>query len=224
MRVHRASFAAAILFLYSTDLCAETAASEWTEVARSPEVTVYRKEFADSPIHAYRADAQLAAALDKVVAVVVDTKRRPEWAERVREATVLQQISATEHIEHVVTRVPWPLKDRDFVVQTKLIPDRASKTLRIEVRSVEHPKAPETGKYVRGIIHRADFVLKATEQGKATEVKSESHVDPKGSIPSWIINLIQKSFPRKSVANLMKQAAKPDIVPHPLVAQFGLMN
>ncbi len=196
----------------------------WVEVARSPDVTVYRKEIPGDPLFAYRGDATISAPLDKVVSVVIDSNRRAEWAERVKEARILKENSPTDRIEYLVTRVPWPLKDRDFVLHTRIIPDRAAKTLRILVESTEYPEMPESSKYIRGYVKQADFVLSSIKSGKATRVLSESHVDPKGSIPSWVINMIQKSFPRKSVANLTKQVSRPDIVSSPLVAQYGLMQ
>ncbi len=199
-------------------------AEDWVEVAHSPEITVYRKEIPGDPLFAYRGDATISAPMDKVVSVVTDSNRRAEWAERVKEARILKQISPTERIEYLVTRVPWPLKDRDFVLHTRLIPDRTAKTLRILVESTDFSEMPENPKYVRGFVKQADFVLSSINGGKSTRVLSESHVDPKGSIPAWVINMIQKSFPRKSVANLTRQVSRPDIVSSPLVAEYGLMQ
>jgi len=197
---------------------------EWVEVSRSPEITVYRKEMPGSPIFAYRGEAEIQAPLDKVVAVVTDTERRTEWAERVKVARVVQRISPLEKIEYVATQVPWPLKDRDFVVHSRLIPDRQAKTLRIEVRSTETPLSPLMPNHVRGWIYRSDFVLRSVDEGRKTHISSETHLDPKGAVPAWIINFVQKSFPQKSVANLLKQAKRSDISSSRLVAEYDLMS
>ena len=44
-----------------------------------------------------------------------------------------------------------------------------------------------------------------------TKVEVEVVTDPKGMIPSWIINLVQKSWPVKSIRNLVERASKEDI-------------
>jgi hypothetical protein len=37
-------------------------------------------------------------------------------------------------------------------------------------------------------------------------------VDPKGSIPKWIFNMIQKKWPENTFKNVRKQVQKSDIV------------
>jgi hypothetical protein len=54
---------------------------------------------------------------------------------------------------------------------------------------------------------------------------AEVLADPKGSVAKWIVNLFQKSWPRKTIASLRRQVAKKDIVDQPrlkeLLAQKG---
>ena len=35
--------------------------------------------------------------------------------------------------------------------------------------------------------------------------------DPRGSVAKWIVNLVQKDWPHKTIASLRRQVAKPDI-------------
>ena len=44
-----------------------------------------------------------------------------------------------------------------------------------------------------------------------TKIEVEVITDPKGLIPTWIINMVQKSWPVKSIGNLVKRASQPDI-------------
>ena len=43
----------------------------------------------------------------------------------------------------------------------------------------------------------------------ATFVVVEMHTDPMGSIPSWLVNLVQKSWPLKTIQGLRSQVKKP---------------
>lgn len=197
---------------------------EWTEVAKSDIVTVYRKEVPGSSVYAYKGEARIAAPLDKVISIIFDTERRTEWAERVSVAKLIKKPSPFEKWEYFVTRVPWPLLNRDFVTHSTITPNKEKKTLTLYVKSEELPEYPEQKGLIRGMIHFARFEMKSVDGGKATELLAESHADPRGMIPAFVVNIIQKTFPQKTIANILKQAAKPDIVPHPIVAQYGLMD
>ncbi len=42
-------------------------------------------------------------------------------------------------------------------------------------------------------------------------------MDPKGSIPAWIVNRVQRTFPHKTLIGLLNQVKKPDIAEDPAV-------
>jgi hypothetical protein len=42
-------------------------------------------------------------------------------------------------------------------------------------------------------------------------------VDPRGSVPKFLVNMVQKSWPHKTITSLRKQVAKPDIKDEKLV-------
>ena len=46
---------------------------------------------------------------------------------------------------------------------------------------------------------------------KGTLVVAEVEVDPRGSVPKFIVNMVQKSWPHTTLMSLRKQVAKPDI-------------
>ena len=46
-----------------------------------------------------------------------------------------------------------------------------------------------------------------------TKVAVEVQTDPKGALPSWLINMIQKDWPYNSITSLTKQAQRENIVP-----------
>jgi hypothetical protein len=86
-------------------------------------------------------------------------------------------------------------------------------------RSVEDPERPERPDRVRAVIYDAVFTLKPVDGGKRTAIEAESHADPKGAIPKWIVNLYQKRLPRESLERLMTQVSQPGIPDHPLASQ-----
>ena len=84
--------------------------------------------------------------------------------------------------------------------------------------SVTDKLAPETDDYVRGHFKQGKFELTVAERKnkdgsvtKGTMVVAEVVVDPRGSVPTFIVNMVQKSWPHNTLMALRKQVAKPDI-------------
>ena len=136
----------------------------------------------------------------------------------------MRKLSENEHVHWTHVTTPIVLKDRDFVYAIKLELDPASKKVMLNYHSVYDSGAPKTN-YIRGEFKYGTFTLTSIEGGKKTRVLAEVLADPKGSVAKWIVNLFQKSWPRKTIASLRRQVAKKDIVDQPrlkeLLAQKG---
>src|SRR5262249_30983530 len=105
---------------------------------------------------------------------------------------------------------PFVMKDRDFVAHVWMEVDKKAKTLVLRYRSEDDPAAPKTDN-VRGDLINSRFVLTSLEGGKKTSLLAEIHADPKGSVPKWIVNLFQKSWPSDTFEGIRKQLTKPSI-------------
>jgi hypothetical protein len=145
--------------------------------------------------------------------VLVDVAHEKDWIDSVVEAKVLHKVSETEYIMYSHLGMPIPLSDRDLVTDVTLTLDSAARTLTVRMRSVSDPSAPQTG-YVRAQLKDSVFVLASIDGGKRTHVTAEIHCDPRGSVPSWIVNLFQRNWGYKTIASLRRQAAKPGVAVH----------
>lgn len=226
--LHRASllFLACVSLTLSPGVFASPtpikAVSEWQEVHHDDLVTVYRKEVEGSAILALKGTGQLDAPMGKILSVVMDAEHRAEWMEQVEEVEILKQISPTERIVYMHLDPPWPIKDRDVVIHEKVVIDKFAHKISMLLKSVEDPSRPEREDRVRAIIHQATFELTSADHGKQTAMIAESHADPKGSIPNFIVNLYQKSLPRKTLVRLLNRAHETHIPEHPLAREVAV--
>src|SRR5262249_16756273 len=131
---------------------------------------------------------------------------------KIVEAKDIRLISETERIEYNHTSAPWPVKDRDFVFRATVTMDRPKKQLLVHMQSVKDSLMPETSKNVSGEISEGNDVLTSIDNGTKTNLMVEIHADPKGSIPKWIVNLFQKSWPAHTLEGIQKQCAKADVL------------
>ena len=192
----------------------------WEKLSTDNGITVYRKDVEGSDVVSVRGEGDVDSSMAKVASVLADSPRKPEWMDKVVEAKLIRQINEYERVEYTHTAVPWPFKDRDFLVHSVAVPNEAAKQLVINLKSVDDPAMPEIGSYVRGSIFGSTFILTALDGGARTHVSVEIHADPSGGIPKWLVNLFQKSWPRKTLEGIRTQAAKADIPEHPKVKAF----
>jgi hypothetical protein len=188
----------------------EAPTSDWVKVDTNRGISIFRKEIPGDPVYAYKGEGTLHAPLGKIISVSLDVARQPEWVDRLEIAKILREPEPNHRIIYLKVDLPWPVSDRDFVIDARLVVDPIGKTAIYDIHSVEDPLAPPNKCCVRGQVHYNRVELKGLD-GVRTEVSAEAHVDPKGSIPKWIVNRIQKSFPKKSIEGMLKQVAKPDI-------------
>ena len=60
------------------------------------------------------------------------------------------------------------------------------------------------------------YKLTPVDDGKRCRVEVEIHTDPRGWLPSWLVNLIQKSWPLKTLRGIRQLIDKPYVVDYPL--------
>jgi START domain len=200
--------------------------TQWELFDEEDGVRCFRRDVAGTDVVALRGEGFVQAPIQRVASVIIDRKRATEWIDRLAKTKLLRQLSETESINWNHVKTPTPLKDRDFVVKTVLTTDPAKKRVTIRYHSVTDKLAPETDHYVRGHFHDGKFELTAVERTmkdgkkvKGTLVVAEVVVDPRGAVPTFIVNMVQKSWPHNTFTALRRQVAKPDIKEDARVAE-----
>ena len=201
-------------------------APAWQQFDQEDGILMFRRDVPGSDVVALRGEGFVAAPISRVASVLIDRKRATEWIDRLVKTKELRKISETESINWNHIRTPTPLKDRDFVFKTVLTTDPAKKQVLFSYYSVKDPAAPETDDYVRGSFQQGKFELtmasRKNKDGSVTRgtiVVAEVMVDPRGSVPTFMVNLVQRSWPFKTLTALRKQAAKPDMKDDPRVVE-----
>jgi hypothetical protein len=192
------------------------AGEKWELVGNKDDIVTYRREVAGSPVIAIRGEGVVEASILRVASVLMDTARLPQWMDRVAEARRIRATSALHYVEYERATTPFPLTDRDFVIESWVEIDGAKKQMVLRARSATDPSTPLTG-LVRGEVLASTFTLTALDRGQRTRVMAEVHTDPKGSIPKWMVNLVQKSWAHTTIMGLRSQVNKAGVPDDPEV-------
>jgi hypothetical protein len=210
-RIFRAAAFAGLL-LSGTVFAAVSAPPDppWQKFDENEGIAVFRREVPGSAVIALRGEGVVDAPILRVASVLCDTTRSTEWIDRLAEVKVVRKLSDDEEIHWTHISTPVVIKDRDFVFNIKLELDPPNKKVFLNYHSVYDSGAPKTD-FVRGELKNGTFTLTSIEGGKKTRILAEVLADPRGSVAKWIVNLVQKDWPHKTIASLRRQVAKPDI-------------
>ena len=176
----------------------------WTHLTDKNKVQVWRKEFPNSAVIAVRGIATLPYPIDEVYATLVDNSRSVEWLPMINKKETVRQITPQSRIEYARIKMPWPLKDR-YTVAEGTLEIRPGNTYWISYKSVD-------GEYndpdrIRARLDMSTFYLRPAGKD-LTYMDVTLLSDPMGSVPKFLVNSFQKSWPVQFLSGLKNQIEK----------------
>ena len=188
---------------------------QWTEAIYTKKITVYTGQTPNSKLLKIKAVGTLEVALPTLLANLEDVDKATDWTPDLAEKILLEKKNALELVTYSLTNMPWPLFDRSFTLNNKLTFDKEKKHLVVSMHSIEHKKTPLKKRIVEAQMSYGIMSFKPLEP-KQTYVELVALVDPKGSIPTWIVNFFQKKWPLKFFLALEKYCLQEN--PNPSVS------
>lgn len=179
--------------------------SDWHKIYEKHNITVYSHKPKNSALVVFKAVGVLNAPLSPILGNLREVEKTIEWAPNMSEKTLLKNHSDVEAITYNDNDLPWPVTDRDLVLTNKLFLDEEEGYLIVETRSVEFPGAPLKKDRVRAVIEYGTMAFRPVDE-KNTWVELIILVDPKGSIPKWLVNIMQQKMPYDFLKSLEKRS------------------
>jgi len=187
-------------------------AGEWQSLGVTNDVAVYRKQEEGTGLYAFKGEATSDLPVGQLMGILRNEDISKEWVDMMMFAKVIETYSEDHMLLHQGYDLPWPVSDRDYVFDKKVIYDADKKIATVHLTSVESPKVPVSSDFVRARGERTFWQFTVGENGK-TNITVEVMTDPEGALPDWAVNSIQADWPHKSITNLINRASKGD-VPH----------
>lgn len=176
---------------------------EWQKILEQDGVEIFLAEVPGSNFKAFRSRGTVKGNIERYLALYREVGEMKKWSPKIVEKTVIREVSDIEAITYQVDDIPWPAQDRDLILNNKLFLDREEKTLKVLLYSVEDAAYPPTDKYIRAQVNWAVFSIRPLTKD-TTLIDFMIHADPKGEIPAWIVNQIQRKWPFKFLKNSEK--------------------
>jgi len=186
------------LFLYTA--LAGPSEPKWELVKDENGIKVFVFETNESEIVKAKTNIVINAPIQRVKEVLDDIDHRHEWIPFLKISKALSEYKNNKRIEYSHFSAPWPASDRDFVYQIELINSSANKLV-YKMFSVESDLKLNDNSYIRADLFESIYTLESVDN-ETTAVELIFHADPKGWLPNWITNIIQRVLPFKILRNL----------------------
>ena len=189
----------------------------WEFVGVIDGVKVWRKEVPDTNLLAFKGEVVADVNMGKLLAVFLDRNQRKFWVDRFDDTRMLEQTNPLNETYYIRFKLPPGISNRDYVLRADGTADAAQGLFTAKIKSVEHPKAPVDDccvrAEVRGTFYRFEALKGAPGTPDKTRLIVEVQTDPQGWLPGWVVNLIQKSWPSKTLNGLVKRSNSAGIAP-----------
>ena len=138
---------------------------------------------------------------DELLAFLKRVEDFPKWQYKMSSSKILRQVSDSVVIVRSELDTPWPVENRELIVQYSFKEDLQEKELRVIARTIDYD-FPLSDEFIRIPYSRAEWNV--TTVGSALQVTYTMEIDPGGSIPSWLVNMAMADGPHQTFSKLKK--------------------
>ncbi|MGB0895969.1 MAG: START domain-containing protein [Flavobacteriaceae bacterium] len=172
--------------------------TNWELKKEDSGIQVYTRSIPSSTIKEYKATMVVNSTIEIVVEKIMTPNELKYWNYKITESKLLKKISSNELIIYMYNDFPWPIKDRDHISQLTLEQLNAL-TYKINIASLPnylslHHSAIRIDKF------SGFWLIENTAKG--VKITQQMHGEPKGHLPSAIINSTLTRAPFQTFKNL----------------------
>ena len=209
----------------------------WKYVSSNRGVDVFVTKAPGSKLLAFRGIAKIDMHISDVLRPFANLTLSHQWVDMLRvieaysldfsstdpvssEEDMLEYFSENRgDVVYQVLHLPWPISPRELVLRRNWLIDHQNKSVTFRYQSVSDPRIPESKERIRADVPFTIWKFSAVEKSgidpdqcghrsAATIVEIQCLVDSKGSIPSWFMNYVQRSWPSKTIEVFTKLARR----------------
>ena len=170
-------------------------------------IKVYTKSTADSDVKAVKVICTLQAKLSQLAALLLDTKAHEQWVYNTKTSFLVKQISPFQQVYYSEIDLPWPLANREVVVNMKIIQHPITKVMQVDiVNASDHvPAQKGTVRVPASAVNWKVTPLGNNQLG----VEYVGLADPGGSVPAWVVNAFSTKGPFETFKKLRELVGSP---------------
>lgn len=177
---------------------------DWELHKMQSDIEVFLRDADDSDLKELKSTTIIEAPLTAIMAILSDIDNLPKWVYNCKTAEKLKVLSDTEFIYRNVTKLPWPMQSREFVMRSVTLQDENT----LEVFSMSSAEAgflPVNKKFIRIDMIESYWRL-IPESANCTRVEYFLKSDPGVKLPALVVNAGLDIGPIKTMKKLKELA------------------
>jgi len=172
----------------------------WVFIKEKEGIKLYTRKEANNSVKSFKGEVYLHTQIEKVFSLITNVKNFDWWDDDIRDIKVLFYEKDKSIQYYLVYDVPWPIADRDLVVDSRITIDPVTGTRSVEARSLLNV-IPEKPDLIRIKKYWQKWTLIPVEKD-LVHLILEGTVDPAGSVPAWLSNMVITETPFKVIKSV----------------------
>jgi hypothetical protein len=182
------------------------AQEKWQLIKDADGIKIYSRRLASEKFKEIKVNFELAASEDQLVGILKNITHHKDWSYGTRRTYLISKKNKDTIIYYSEVALPWPLSNRDLVIELSFKKDTLTKMLRIQARSIAGILPPKPD-LVRVPYSLAVWDVRVLSD-KLLEIQYTLSTDPGGALPAWLVNLAASTGPYNSFRKLRNLVAK----------------
>jgi len=183
-----------------------SAQDDWKLSKDNNGIKVYSKKTEDAKFKSVKVVCDVEGTVDKLVAILKNIENNKNWVYNTKRSYIIKNVSSNEVVYYEETSLPWPLNNRDVIINMKFNRDDVHKSLNIEANGLAGQPEVTKGNVRLGYFKGLWQVT--TKDSKHINITYLLTIDPGGSVPAWAYNLFLSTGPYNTFNNLAQQLKK----------------
>jgi hypothetical protein len=210
----------AMMLLISTSSLDLEDNKQWKLRFQKEGISVYSNGVTDSQIDELKGECVLDASLEVVAGVMLDVSSYPHWVADCIEARKFNCSGLTECKLYCALAMPWPVRDRDVVLQSSTDIKLSEGRIVGFVYALPDELVPVYKNRIRIKSMYGKWIFERISSDK-TMATFICWADPAGLIPAFIINIASIDIPYRTLKGLQRMVKKDEYIKDGNPFKFG---
>jgi len=190
-----------LLFSFSS-LYYCNAQTEWSLKKDKDGIQVFTGKLPDSKFNAIKVNCTIEGTLSSLAAIVLQPELQPEWVLATKTAKLEKQLAPNHLYYYAIASLPWPMTNRDMVIDLIIHQDSLSKKMTIHANTIDKVM-PEISSLQRVPFSNATWEIIPMGENKI-QIEYILKINPGGGIPPWMVNMFIARAPFETFKNLSR--------------------
>ncbi len=174
--------------------------SDWVYKGEKDGIKIYHQK-TPGLLH-IKLSTAVKVPLSGIAALFSDVDNYKDWGYKISESRQLRRVSPTEVWYYAKYDFPWPLDDRDIILQSKIHQDAL--TRRIVIINTPYPAYLPENKGVSRIKNTVTLWSFQPGDGGWVNMEQQISTDAAEDIPEWLVKMTADTGPRETAKAVRK--------------------